>query len=428
MSEAAITTPVDRTSRALYALLDLSKALGSQVDLGALMEVIVEEASAVVDAERSSIFLYDEDRDVLWTHHGQGITEVIELPMGSGIAGDVARTGQIANVPDAYADPRFNRDADMRNGFRTRSVIAAPILDSGGTLLGVLESINKRNGGVFDAEDESLMGAIASHVAVAIERARLTTAVIEHERIGEALKLASDIQMRMLPPVTTAAADAPYEIHAYLRAATMVGGDLYDFAITGNRLYFCIGDVSGKGVGSALLMAVTKTLFRANVPYFDDVAKLTETVNARLCEDTDATIFVTAFCGFLDLDSGLLRFANAGHDRPFVLRSDLPPETLETTPGIALGVLPRFRYAVQEITLAPGDALFLYTDGITDATNESDDRFTAGRLREALDRTGAASASHVIGGVAEAVESFVGNAPQADDLTMMCIRFRGATR
>src|SRR5688500_17084011 len=104
MSETAASLPVDRTARSLYALLDLSKALGSEVDLDALLSVIVEKTSAVVDAERTSIFVYDPARDILWSHRGQGITAIIELPMGSGIVGDVARTLRAANVADAYTD------------------------------------------------------------------------------------------------------------------------------------------------------------------------------------------------------------------------------------------------------------------------------------------------------------------------------------
>ncbi|HUP45113.1 MAG TPA: GAF domain-containing SpoIIE family protein phosphatase [Thermoanaerobaculia bacterium] len=429
MSETATTSPVDRTARALYALLDLSKALGSEVDLDALLSVIIEKASAVVDAERTSIFVYEAGREVLWTHHGQGITGVIEVPVGSGIAGDVARTRRLTNVADAYADPRFNREADTRSGSRTRSILAAPVLDSAGTLLGVVESINKKSAERFDAEDESLMGAIASHVAVAMERARLTSTYIEHERMGEALKLASEIQMRMLPAGVIDLGDgAPFEIHAYLRPARMVGGDLYDFAVHGNRLYFCLGDVSGKGIGSALVMALTKTLFRANVPYFDDAALLTEAVNVRLCEDTGPTMFVTAFCGYLDLSDGLLRFCNAGHDRPFVLRPDGSAELLQSKPGLALGVLPAFRYPLQEIRLAVGEALFLYTDGVTEATSRSEELFGLDRLHEALDRSEEASALRIIAGVTDAVERFVEGAPQSDDLTMLCVRYRGGDR
>lgn len=423
------TPAADRTARALFALLDLSKALGSQIDLDALLSVTVEKASAVVEAERTSIYVFDTVRGFLRTSHAPGIApNEIELTLGSGVAGDVARTRHIANVPNAYEDARFDPQFDQRTGYRTRSILAAPIMSSSGQLLGVVQSLNKTTAPAFDLADEALIVAIASHIATAMERARLTTAHLESERLSEALKLASDIQMRMLPGATIAHEDEPFDLFASIRPAKMVGGDLYDFELSGNRLYFCIGDVSGKGIGSALIMALTKTLFRANVPYYEDAARLTEAVNLRLCEETGPTMFVTAFCGFLDLTDGTLRFCNAGHDRPFILHDDGSVALLDSKPGLALGVIPKFKYPLQQMTLARGDALFLYTDGVTDATNASEELFSMDRVREVLKQCARDEASNVVAAVTRAVDRFVNNAPQADDITMMCLRYQIADR
>jgi sigma-B regulation protein RsbU (phosphoserine phosphatase) len=384
-----------RTARALYALLELAKALSSEVDLDSLLKVIEEKASSVVEAERTNVFVLDSARG---------------LPIG--VAGDVARTRTLVNIIDEGG-----------------SLLAVPIISSGGELLGVLQSMNKTTAERFDSSDESLMLAVASHVAVAIERARFTALSIENERLAAGLKLASEIQMRMLPSATVALSeDAPFEMHAYIRPAKMVGGDLYDFAMKGNRLYFCIGDVSGKGIGSALVMALTKTLFRANAAYYADAAKLMEAVNVRLYEETGPTMFVTAFCGFLDFNDGILRFSNAGHDRPFLLRDTGAVDLLESKPGLALGVMPKFQYPLQYTTLARGDALFLYTDGVTEATNASEELFTLGRLRQTLERCAGESAVRVLEEAIDAVDGFVQHAPQADDIAMMCIRYLGVRR
>ncbi|HVS33105.1 MAG TPA: GAF domain-containing SpoIIE family protein phosphatase [Thermoanaerobaculia bacterium] len=417
----------DRTSRSLLALLELSKALQSEVDLDSLLGVIVENASAVVDAERTSIFVFNPARGVLWTRFAQGLGSTrIELERGSGVAGEVARTLEMVNIADAYTDPRFNPESDRRTGFRTHSILAAPIFDSAGRLLGVVQSVNKVSADRFDAQDEPLMMAIASHVGVAMERAADTASRLENERLSEALKLASEIQMRMLPSGSITASDElSCDLQAFIRPAKVVGGDLYDYALSDERLYFCIGDVSGKGIGSALVMALTKTLFRANVPYFDDAAKLTEAVNIRLCEETGPTMFVTAFCGFLDLDDGTLRFCNAGHDRPFILRHDGSVEIMDSKPGIALGVLPKFTYPLQQMTLAPGDAIFLYTDGVTEATDGVERLFSLDRLGAVLTRHATKDARAIIDAVAEAVDRFVEGAPQADDVTMLCLRYTG---
>lgn len=420
--------PSDRTARALFALLDLSKALGSQIDLDALLMVTIEKASAVVEAERTSIFVFDPSRKVLRVTQAQGLSgNTIEVPLGSGIAGDVARTMQLANVASAADDPRFSPEFDRRTGFKSRSILAAPIIGSAGQLLGVVQSLNKKTAPQFDESDESLMTAIASHISAAMERTRLTESNLENERLSEALKLASDIQMRMLPGATLAHDNAPFDLYASIRPARMVGGDLYDFELSNNRLYFCIGDVSGKGIGSALIMALTKTLFRANVPYYEDAARLTEAVNVRLCEETGPTMFVTAFCGFLELGDGTLRFCNAGHDRPFILHADGSVDLLDSRPGLALGVMPKFTYPLQQMTLAPGDALFLYTDGVTEATDASEELLGVEKLRKTLEACSRDDAPTIVARVTAAVDRFVNNAPQADDITMMCLRY-GAPR
>lgn len=370
-----------RTARALYALLELSKSLSAQVQLDGLLRTVEEAVPPIVHADSARLVLVEEEE----------------------------------------SDPAIPRALVNRG-----STLVAPLTDSAGRIRGVIECSRDSGSERFDAGAESLLLAIASHVSVAVERARQTAVSIESERLAAGLKLASEIQMRMLPTATVSLSEnAPFEMHAYIRPATMVGGDLYDFARSGDRLYFCIGDVSGKGLASALVMALTKTLFRANVPYFDDAAKLTEAVNIALCEETGPTMFVTAFCGFLDLQDGTLRFCNAGHDRPFLLRRDGSVGLFESRPGLALGVMPKFTYPLQQTAFAPGDALFLYTDGVTEATNASEELFTIHRVRETLERCSRESAARILEAAIDAVDAFVDVAPQADDIAMMCIRYLG---
>ncbi len=415
----------ERLARALFALLELSKALGSEVDLDSLLRVIVENASKVIDADRTSIFVYDPATERLWTRVAQGLeTSTIELPLGSGIAGDVARTRNPANIHDAYADPRFNASFDQRSGYRTRSIICVPIVGSKGDLLGVIQSVNKNGGAHFDERDESLMGAIASHVAVAFERARMTEVALQNERFEQALRLASEIQMRMLPPGDAAPPDRPYQFRAHLRPAREVGGDLFDFFHDERNLFFFIGDVSGKGVGAALVMAMTKTLFRATAGVHESPGLVLESMSARLYEETDPAMFVTAFFGVLDLESGHLRYASAGHDRPFLISATGDSVTpLDLKPGLPLGVFPSFQYTVLERTLAPGEALFLYTDGVTEATNDRDELLGTESMVEAVHGAAGGEPAAVVGHVIATVERFAGGAPQSDDITVMCIRY-----
>ena len=417
----------EKAARALHALLDLSKALSSTVDIDDLLTVIVEKSSAVVEAERTSVFIYDPERDRLWSRIAQGVKNVtIELAMGSGIVGDVAKTRTAVNIADAYEDPRFNPETDRKTGFRTRAILCAPVVDKG-KLLGVVESINKIDGGTFDEQDESLMNALAAHAAVAIDRAQATEIQLENERFEQSLRVANEIQMRMLPNGKVQLPEtAPFAIHAHIRPAKQVGGDLYDFFWNDDRLHFCIGDVTGKGIGAALVMAMTKTLFRAHASFQNDPASLMSAVSARLYEETDPAMFVTAFCGFLDLRTGTLRYSNAGHDRPLILAPGKASRPLESKSGLPLGVLAQFKYVQEEITLQPGEALFLYTDGVTEATNRGEELFSMERLRDVLEKRDSETPSRLVPAVLETVDHFAEHTPQADDITMLCIQYRGA--
>src|SRR5207245_1110 len=189
---------------------------------------------------------------------------VVRSAVRSGVARHVAKSGRLLNVPDAYRDPRFNPEFDRQTGLRTRSLLCAPLLGHGGTLLGVIQVLNKAGGGAFTRDDEALLEAFASHAALALDRARLVDAFVEKQRFAEGLRLAREIQMSMLPRGFPALREA--ELAAEVRPARSVGGDFYDFLADGDRLWFLVADVSGKGVAAALFMAVAKTLVRAGIP------------------------------------------------------------------------------------------------------------------------------------------------------------------
>ncbi|MGZ4809769.1 MAG: PP2C family protein-serine/threonine phosphatase [Thermoanaerobaculia bacterium] len=372
----------DKAARALYAMLELSKALSSEVDLEHIRTVVSEKASEVVEAEESRLLV---------------------------LAEPPAERALVNTIIDG------------------RAVLTAPVFDSKGGILGIIESRGKKSAPRFDRHDESLIRALATHVAVAMERTRLTEVNVENERHEESLRLANEIQMRMLPSgIVDLPASSPFAIRAHIRPARQVGGDLYDFFWDDQRLYFCIGDVTGKGIGAALVMAVTKTLFRAHASFEDDPAKVLSAANARLFEETDPSMFVTAFCGFLDLRDGRLLFSNAGHDRPLMILANRNVQPLESKSGLPLGVFPKFTYVVEERIMKPGQAVFLYTDGITDAVNRDEELFKLDRLRNVLERCATGDPSVVVPAVLASVDRFAEGTLQADDLTMLCVQYRGS--
>jgi phosphoserine phosphatase RsbU/P len=409
-----------RLLRNLNSLLDVSKALALELDVDSLLAVILQKAAGVMDAEMSSIFIHDEAGQRLLVVSGDLGKGKVAIPLGVGIAGHVAVTGQVANVSDAYQDPRFNPEIDKRTGFRTRAVLCAPLFSHKGRLIGVIQVLNKRGGGAFSAEDETLLAAFASHAGVALDRAQLVESALEKERLEEALRVAHEIQMGMLPRHPPSAGGL--DLVAALRPARSVGGDLYDFFERSGRTWFALGDVSGKGVGAALFMAVAKTLFRAHATSEASPARVMAKLNEGLSLDNERAMFVTFFAGSLDPESGEIEFCNGGHNPPFLVRASGAVTPLPQAAGCALGIIPGFAFETERLRLDPGDALFLYTDGITEAMNEREEQYSGERLVRRLEALAGRAAQDVLSGVLEDVDAFVGSAAPSDDLTVMVLR------
>jgi len=306
------------------------------------------------------------------------------------------------------------------------SALCAPLV-AGDTVLGVLYIDYQLSGRAISEDDAQLAAQIARVAAIKLESTRLREAALERGRLDETLKLARAIQMRMLPQMPAPVAGSPFDVAAAIRPAKEVGGDFYDFHSTANgRLYFCIGDVSGKGVPAALMMAVTRALFRSFTQAGREPADVMAAVNRQLCDETEDTMFVTAFCGVLDLATGEIRCANAGHNLPLIVAPDGTIRTLTAQPGLVLGYSPEFPYVEESTVLAPGEALYLYTDGISEATNAAEELFSEQRLRDVLRRHATEDVRSLATATLTAVDGFVGGAPQSDDLTLVCIRYFGA--
>ena len=233
------------------------------------------------------------------------------------------------------------------------------------------------------------------------------------------LNVAHTIQMSMIPKTFPAFPDRKdLDLYASLTPAKAVGGDLYDFFIRDDNLYFCIGDVSGKGVPASLVMAVSRTLFRNIAAHTDKPSHIVETMNVNICDGNEQCMFVTLFVGVLDLQTGRLRYSNAGHDAPYVQDEHLPCDS-----NLPVGITPDLKYSEQETMIAPGKILFLYTDGLTEAENSSQNLFGMQRINEVI-ATFEGSPQELIETMTAAVHQFVGDTEQSDDLTMLAFRIR----
>ena len=240
-------------------------------------------------------------------------------------------------------------------------------------------------------------------------------------RIEGELQVARGIQMSMIPksfPPYPERGDV--DMFAAVVPAKEVGGDLYDFYTREEKLFFCIGDVSGKGVPASLVMAVTRSLFRTVSAHEKSPQRIVTTINDSMAEMNEANMFVTFFCGVLDLRNGHLRYCNAGHNAPVLVTAE-GNRSLPVEANLPLGVIPGMSFTEQETDLTTGTGLFLYTDGLTEAENSNHELFGDERMFAALS---AELGSHQqVDTVSQAVQGFVGDAPQSDDLTMLYIRF-----
>ena len=242
------------------------------------------------------------------------------------------------------------------------------------------------------------------------------------EKMDSELHIASEIQMAMVPKSLQPFPERhDLDMAASIVPAKEVGGDLYDFFIRDEKLFFCIGDVSGKGVPASLVMATTRTMFRALSAHEDSPMQIMTSMNDSMSEMNEIDMFVTFFCGILDMTTGHLRYCNAGHNPPITLTDSIME--LPVVSNLPLGVVQGYRFVEQELDLNCDDAIFLYTDGLTEAENASHEQFGEDRVKAALH--GWKSAGTHLENMKKKVEDFVGKAPQSDDLTMLFIHYLG---
>jgi len=392
---------------------------------------MVAEVTEAMQAERGNLLLLDREKPgelVTRVAEGRGARE-IRIPFGVGVAGATAQTRQIINVPDAYEDSRFNSAIDKASGFRTKSLLAIPIIADDDTLVGVVEVMNKKDGEAFTREDEKFLAAICGYLSIALRRAEMVEAYLQAQIVKKSLDLARDIQMGLVPKDFPALPEfEEVDIYATMLPALEVGGDLYDFfPLDKDRICFVIGDVSDKGIPAALFMAMTRTAFKISAMASPDSISLAMCrVNQFLFESNQSQMFVTALAGILDLQTGRVEYVDAGHEPPFILSPSGAVLKVEKVGGVALGFCPDLTFSSGMLQLRRGDALVLYTDGVNEAMNTGRQLFGADAIERTLSGVSRpASSETIIQELLDDLRVFVGRAQQSDDITMLVIRYLG---
>ena len=417
--------PVDteRQIENMKAVVDVAKAMARFIKVDDLLVFIVGETTKVMDADRSSLFLFDEKTNELWSKIAQGVDLMeIRFPVGAGIAGDVAATRTGSNIPDAYDDPRFNQEFDKKTGYRTKSVLALPIINAEDQLTGVIQVLNKKDDGVFDEQDAELLSALGAQAGVAIEQARLIESQIENERMQEALEVARNIQMSLMPDEAPAVDN--FDIFGYSVACDETGGDYYDFVeFSDGRLGIIVGDVSGHGLGAAMFMATARASMRSIMMTEDDPAKILYQVNNRLAWDMSDESFMTLFFGILDPVARTLRYSSAGHEDPLIYRAkDGTFDELEST-GLPLGMMEEMDFPEGQMSLFnDGDILLMTTDGVFEAANVEEEMFDHSRMKICLEECHELSSEKITEELKRRTYEFIGESVIRDDITIVTVK------
>src|SRR5262245_12648434 len=406
----------------LRTLLDVSCQLGATSELGPLLHTIQQATLRVLDCERTTIFLHDRQTDELYSRVATG-QETIRFPAGRGIAGEAFRGQRVVNVPDAYADPRFNPDVDRKTGFRTRNLLACPLLGIDQKAVGVLQVLNKR-GPCFDTWDEELVRTFGAQAGVAVQRQMLLEEFVAKQRIQEDLKIAQHIQQGLLPRKPTAVPG--YDVAGWNRAADETGGDFYDFQLlhTG-ALAVTIADVTGHGVGPALIASECRALLRASLSLTQNLERVLALVNDLLSGDLPTDRFVTALVCLLEPADHTFAYISAGQGPLFHYAASTGAVRELDTSGLPLGIVAGGTYALSRpLVLEPGDLLLIVTDGFVEWPDPDRQRFGNARMAALLRQYHALPAAELIARIHRAVADFARGAPQQDDLTAVVIRRR----
>jgi len=404
-----------------FALLaEMTRSFAESQDLEATLKHALASIARQLDAEAGSLWLLDLEREELHCRASVGPNPIagLRLPMTKGIIGRSVAENTCQCVFDVRQDPAFSSRADEESGMVTRSLLCAPMSFSD-QRIGAIELINQRGGdGCFHEEDVYPLQVLASSAALAIANNRMAASLVDAERARRELELAAEIQRSLLP----AARPDPFPVQGLNVPARTVSGDFFDFVATADgRIGFCLGDVSGKGINAAILMAKTASLYRCMVKTIPSPAELLRLLNGEVCETATRGMFVTMAAGVYDPTSGAVQIANAGHEPPVchvqgrfsIVEAGAPP----------LGIVPGFEIPETELLLR-GGSLYIFSDGLTEAEAEPGRQLG----REGFEALVAKFADLPPAGRVEAIAASVGQLALKDDLTLLAVSDEGRSR
>lgn len=419
-----VGTPSLIDASSLILILDVSRKLAAPCDLTELLELIIKTGREVIDADRGSVFLYDEEAKELYSRVATGETQ-IRVSIDKGIAGECARRRQTVVVDDCYADPRFNPEIDRRTGYHTKSLITVPLIGLDDKLVGVLQMLNSAVGH-FGPDERDVAELLAAQAAVAVQRTLLLEERMIKIKLEHDLTIARDIQqnilLRRLPRCPG------YSLSAFSKPADDTGGDIYDVIRLDERadappLLLLLADAAGHGIGPALSITQFRAMLRIGLRLSADMDALMHHINQQLIEDLPNDRFITAFLGILDPTTHQLRYHAAGQGPLLHYRAAEGQVVWRDPSTVPLGMFKDLDLpATPPLVMAPGDLLVLLTDGFYEYQDAAGQVFGKERVGDLIHRLHARPTSDILGALLAEVRRFAGSAKQIDDLTALLVK------
>ena len=402
---------------ALRRILEVTRKLAAPFDLDTMLTEVVNATREILHADRGTIFLYDEDADELVIRIGTSMKR-LRIPADKGIVGESARTRKLINVPDCYADDRFNRDIDKQSGYKSRCMLTIPLIGYEESLIGVLQILNK-NEGVFDDQDEYVAQALAAQAAVVIHRAKITEQIIAAERLDREISVARDVQIGTLPKEMPKLAG--YDFGGAFAPTDQTGGDLYDFVPVGDtQLFLLMGDATGHGIGPALSATQVRAMLRVALRLGASLSEAFIHINDQLCDDLPDDRFVTGFFGLLDSKTHRLEFHSGGQGPIMHFHAGTGDYDWHPATTFPLGYMPQTNLgAPTTAVMEPGDVLGLISDGVYEYADESSVQFGQQGVADGISNSQDLRNQQLVDKIMRAVQEHGRKIPQTNDITIV---------
>lgn len=402
-------------------IVEVAKRLSRPFDLKDVLEQIVDTGRAVLDTDRASLLLYDEERGELYSK-ATSAREEIRFPATKGIAGETLANRKIIRIDDCYADPRFNPEIDRLTGYRTNTLISVPLIGADDHVVGVMQALNVRKGR-FDDQDERLADLFARLAALAIQRAQAFADRVRKVKLEADLDLARDIQLGLLPAAIPECEG--YDLAVFSQPAEETGGDIYDLIpqADSGALTILLADATGHGIGAAISVTQVRSMLRMASRLGTDLDTLASHLGDQLADDLPSSKFVTIFLGSLDPARHTIQYHSLGQ-APLLHYSSAEGQcrwlSASAIPAGLMSGIPLTR--PKPVELAPGDLFVLLSDGFYEYENPEQQQMGKELVGELIHRHAAQPATEILGKLRAGLWDFARGAPQDDDLTAIILK------